>query len=112
MMTNYKLLNNILKITKYIVSFVIITIFIASVLMLILCKDIDFNPDVKGVCNIDISVMMFIVYVIIILIILSLLLCIINCYLVNINLYNIDVLKNKPLLFYPQTLYNSLDQTH
>jgi len=111
-MTNYKLLNNVLKTTKYIVSFTIISIFIASILMLTLCKDVKFNPDVKGVCNIDISVMMFIIYDIVILLLLSLLLCMINCYLININLYNTNILKNKPLLVYPQTLYNSLDQKY
>jgi hypothetical protein len=111
-MANYKLLNNILKTTKYIVSFAIISIFIASILMLTLCKDVEFNPDSKGVCNINISIMMFIIYDIIILLILSLLLCIINCYLINIDLYNTNILKNKPLLIYPQTLYNSLDQNN
>jgi hypothetical protein len=111
-MYNYRLLNKILKITKYIISFLIITLFITSILMLTLCEDIDFNPNVKGVCNINISVMFFIIYDIVILIILSLLLCIINCYLVNINLYEINLLKNKPLLIYPQTLYNTLEQNY
>jgi hypothetical protein len=93
-MSNYSLLNKIIYILKYSISGLSISIIITSILMLLLCHDIDFNNNNGNVCGIKISAIVFVVYIIIILLILSILICIIQCYLSSINTNEITKLIN------------------
>jgi hypothetical protein len=93
-MSNYILLNKIIHILKYSISGISISIIITSILMLLLCHDVDFNNNTSNVCGIKISAIMFVVYIITILIILSIILCIIQCYLSSINTNEITKLIN------------------
>jgi len=88
-----------IKNLKYFILLLSFAILISSSLMLLLCNDVDFYDNKSSVCGMNISAIIFILYIIIILFILSFILCLIQCY--NIENTKIFIINNKK--------YNSFD---